>query len=203
MSRLVEVNYWAEGPTDRAVARRLIVEAGGVPGPDYSKRRGATPGKDHLDARLPSFNSAARFSPWLVLRDTDGQCAMTLVEHLLPHHSEKMCLRLVVPTVEAWLLADRQAIAEFLHVDPAVVPRSPEAIVGLKDYVVGLAKRSRSRDVRSDLLPSRDGGRRHGPGYSQRLIDFAVRHWNPSTARNNSQSLSRAIERLTQLVSSC
>ena len=36
MSALVEINYWAEGPTDRAVARKLILQAGGQPGADYA-----------------------------------------------------------------------------------------------------------------------------------------------------------------------
>ena len=62
MSALVEINYWAEGPTDRAAARKLIAIAGGSAGADYSRRRGAASGKDYLDANLGRFNLAARYA---------------------------------------------------------------------------------------------------------------------------------------------
>ncbi|WP_457832571.1 hypothetical protein, partial [Staphylococcus aureus] len=61
MSQQVEIDYWAEGPTDRHVARKLIAAAGAIPGADYSARRGASPGKGYLDARIGAFNAAAQF----------------------------------------------------------------------------------------------------------------------------------------------
>ena len=117
MSAVVEINYWGEGPTDRAAARKLIYVAGGAPGADYSKRRGASPGKGYLDTRLRAFNAAANHSPWLILRDGDGECPAELVQKLLFKPAKYMRLRVVVPSIEAWLLADRQSFAKFLSVD--------------------------------------------------------------------------------------
>jgi len=84
---LARINYWAEGATDQAAARKLILHIGAEPGVDYSGRRRAAPGKDYLDKRLASFNRAARFGPWLVLRDSDGECAARLAQDcwIKPH----------------------------------------------------------------------------------------------------------------------
>jgi hypothetical protein len=51
-----------EGLVDEAVAKRLISEAGGNPGPVFGKN-----GKPHLKQRIKGYNQAARLTPWLVL----------------------------------------------------------------------------------------------------------------------------------------
>jgi hypothetical protein len=53
-----------EGRTDEAVGKRLLAHAGIEAGAVYGLR-----GKHDLDGKLPAYNNAARFSPWLVLRD--------------------------------------------------------------------------------------------------------------------------------------
>lgn len=100
MSALVEINYWAEGPTDRAVARKLILQAGGQPGADYAQRRGASAGKDYLDKKLLAFNAGAKHAPWLVMRDSDRECPVEIVDRLLRSPEKWMRFRLVVPMVE-------------------------------------------------------------------------------------------------------
>lgn len=200
MSGPVEVRYWAEGPTDRAMARRLIRAAGGMPGADFAQRRRAAPGKDRLDHRLAAFNAAARFAPWLILRDGDGECAAELKARLLPRPAPLMLLRIVVPSLEAWLLADREAFADLLGIAPAVVPSSPEQDADPEQTVLALANRSRSRDLRRDFLPADRSGRRIGPGYSSRLIEFIDGPWEPDRAARSAPSLRRALARLRELI---
>lgn len=191
---LVSINYWAEGPTDRAVARKLITHAGARPGADYSGRRRAAPGKDYLDKRIGSFNQAAHFSPWFVLRDSDGSCAVELAGRLLRQPAAKMCFRIVVPAIEAWLMADRRAFAEKMAIAEARLPADLERIAGIKTSVVELARHSQSRHVREELLPDARSGRRYGIGYASFLIEFITDLWDPRRAAKNAPGLKRSIE---------
>lgn len=200
MSALVEVNYAAEGPTDLAVARKLIRLAGGVPGADYSVRQGAAPGKDRLDRRLEAYNAAAQYAPWLILRDADGACAVELCARLLPCPSQGMRLRIVVPAVEAWLMADREGLASFLGIDANRLPSQPEDHNDLKSRLVREAMRSHKRHIKADLVPHPRSGRREGPGYAQQLIEFINESWRPERAARSSPSLRRAMRRLTELI---
>jgi hypothetical protein len=192
----VRVNYWAEGPTDRAVARKLIDAVGGEPGADYSRRRGATPGKAHLDANLRRYNAAAQIGSWLVLRDADRECAKELVSRLLPSPAPHMRFRVVVPAIEAWLLADGDAIAQFLGVDARRIPRAPEQIADVKGCMIEISRHSRIRTIRDEFLPVARSGRREGPGYATGLIEFINSSWSPNRALNNAPSLRRAVDRL-------
>jgi hypothetical protein len=196
----VRINYWAEGPTDRAVARKLIEAVGGEPGADYSRRRGATPGKAYLDANLLRYNAAARIGPWLVLRDADRECAKELVSRLLPRPAPHMRFRIVVPAIEAWLLADRDAIARFLGVDRRRIPCAPEQVTDVKGCMIEISRHSRSRAIRDDFLPAARSGRREGPGYATGLIEFVNTGWSPRRALSSAPSLRRAVDRLATVV---
>jgi hypothetical protein len=196
----VSISYWAEGPTDRAVARKLIYTAGAVPGPDYGTRRRAAPGKDYLDLNLGRFNRAAHHSSWLVLRDSDGDCASELAGRLLPSPARNMCFRLVVPAIEAWLMADRRALADFLAVAVDRIPGSPEEIDNAKGRLLEVARHSRSRSIREDFLPAPRSGRREGPGYASGLIGFINDRWDPARACDRADSLRRCIGRLGAMV---
>jgi hypothetical protein len=193
----VRVNYWAEGPTDRAVARRLIEAVGGEAGADYSRRRGAASGKAHLDANLLRYNAAAQIGPWLVLRDADSECAMELVSRLLPRPAPHMRFRVVVPAIEAWLLADRDAIAQYLGVDARRIPAAPEQTRDVKGYMIAVSRHSRIRTIRDEFPPAPKSGRREGAGYATSMIEFIGSTWSPDRACNNSPSLRRAIDRLS------
>jgi len=66
MSELVTISAAVEGIVDETVVRRIIVEAGGLPGTIYGKN-----GKPLLRRQIQGYNNAARFSPWMVLVDLD------------------------------------------------------------------------------------------------------------------------------------
>ncbi|MDX2156683.1 MAG: hypothetical protein SFW09_09250 [Hyphomicrobiaceae bacterium] len=146
------------------------------------------------------YNVAARFAPWLVLRDGDGVCPALLVGDLLPAPAAFMRFRVVVPAIEAWLMADRQAWADTLDIALDRIPENPEAVVNIKDTVLRAAALSRLRSVRDDFLPTPRSGRREGRGYASRLIDFIETTWNPMRASRNSDSLRRALARLDEVV---
>lgn len=184
-----------EGDIDAAVARRVITEAGLSIGPIYGRR-----GKGHLDNSLRGYNSAAHHACWLVLRDLDRDavCAPELVRLLLPEPSAYMCLRIAVRQIEAWLLADRVKVADLFQLPLDVVPRDPDTLEDAKVAIVQLARRSRSRRLREEIVPEAHTSAKVGVGYSGRMIDFATSLWRPRLAALSSPSLAsclRSVER--------
>jgi len=185
-----------EGDTDVPVVRRLFEFIGLEMGTVYGLR-----GKNWLDQRLNAYNKAARHRTWFALRDLNGDatCAPGLVAGILPERSRGMCLRIAVRAMESWLLADRQRMAHFLRVPIARMPGDPDDVDNPKLEVVNLARRSRKRDIRIDMVPRPGTTARVGPAYSARIIEFAMRVWRPDIAQESSPSLARCIAALQRL----
>ena len=115
-----------------------------------------------------------------------------------------MRFRVVVRSIESWLLADAERFSAFMGIRQALIPRDPESLPHPKDSVVALARQSRWRAVREDMVPRERSGRRVGPAYTTRLIEFAQsrdRGWRPEVAAKCAPSLCRCIERVRELVS--
>ena len=197
MHQCVVISAGVEGPVDEAVARRLIAHVGGSPGAVYGKE-----GKQALCKRIHGYNHAARHAPWLVLVDLNGDadCAPPLRQAWLPNLAPRMCFRIAVRQVEAWLMADREALAKYLSIAPSRIPAAPESLQNAKVEMVNLARQSRHKDVRADMVPRHGSGRAVGPAYTSRLIEFVNNHWRPDKAARNADSLRRAINCLQQLV---
>lgn len=197
---MVVVSSAVEGLADEAVAKRLILEAGGLPGPVYGKN-----GKAALKDRVASYNSAARHAPWLVLVDLDHDavCAAELSKAWLPKPAPQLCFRIAVREIEVWLMADAERMARFLSVPLSRMPNNPEALANPKEELVRLAATSRSRQIREDMTPRRGSGRSVGPAYTSRLIEFvtvAQSRWRPPAAWERSDSLRRAMGCLKRLI---
>lgn len=187
-----------EGIVDEAVVRRLLDGVGGTLGDVYGKQ-----GKSHLRQRIGGYNHAARNVPWVVLVDLDSDdCAPPLRSAWLPQPSLHLCFRVAVREVEAWLMADAERIAQFLRVRQGTVPSDPEGLDDPKAAMVNLARVSRSRDIREDMVPRPGSGRQVGPAYSTRLIEFVSQHWRPDVAADRADSLGRAIRSMKRLVQS-
>lgn len=192
----VVVSGAVEGAADEAVLRRLIAHVAADVGPIHVGH-----GKPNLQKKIKGYNNAARFSPWVVLVDLnhDADCAPPFVAEWLPNPADRMCFRVAVRQIEAWLLADRKEIAKFLVVRPALIPPNPDAINNARDVMVGLAARSRRPAIRKDMVPRPGSGRAVGPAYTSRLMEFAGTHWRPDVAAGASDSLRRCLRRLTEM----
>lgn len=189
-----------EGPVDEAVVRAVIAHAGGVPGPVYGKK-----GKGDLRNRIRSYNHAARLSPWVIVVDLDHEadCPPGLVADWMPDPAPHMCFRVAVRTVESWLMADAARLAAFLKVSIDAVPTRPEQVEDPKETMVNLARRSRSRDIRLDMVPRSGSGRKVGPAYGSRLVEFvewSPHRWRPDVAAERSESLRRCIAAVETIV---
>jgi len=161
-------------------------------------------GKDRLRDSLPGYSNAARFSPWIVAvdLDRDGDCAPPFVAVWMPAPSRHMCFRVAVRAIEAWLMADRERLAAFLHLEPQDLPDDPEALDDPKRAVVDLARRSRRRAIQADMVPRRGSGRVVGPAYTSRMIEFATDRragWRPAVAARSADSLARCLRAVRAL----
>ncbi|MDW8326371.1 MAG: hypothetical protein RMK99_07380 [Anaerolineales bacterium] len=192
----VTISAAVEGPTDEAVVTKLIAHVGALAGPVYGKN-----GKPHLRQHIGGYNNAARHSPWIVLVDLDhdADCAPPLRNEWLPQPAPLLCFRVVVRAVEAWLLADAEALSSFLGVARTRVPNQPEALEDPKAVMVNLARQSRRRDIRIDMAPREGSGRPVGPAYASRLIEFVSGYWRPDVAAANADSLTRTIRCLRRI----
>lgn len=186
-----------EGLVDEAVALKLIAHVGAQADHVFGKQ-----GKQHLRQRIGGYNQAACHAPWLILvdLDKDATCAPLLRQAWLPTPAPLACFRVVVRAIEAWLLADREALARFLGVAERCIPSHPETLDDPKGEMVNLARRSRRRAIFDDMVPRDGSGRRVGPAYASRLVEFVAEHWRPDVAAQRADSLNRAIRALHQLV---
>lgn len=197
---MAHISGAVEGPSDEAVLRRLVMERGG-----NVHRVQVQNGKPNLRRALPGYNNAAQGDPWLVLVDLDQEfeCAPLLVTEWLPRPHQYMRFRVVVRQIEAWLLADAVRFSEFFGVRRTAVPGSPDELVDAKDALLALVAGSARRAIRVDMLPRPRSGRRVGPAYTSRLIEFTTNvsnGWRPNAAAANSPSLSSCIARLNELI---
>jgi hypothetical protein len=188
-----------EGDLDEAVLHRIVRQAELTLAIVYGRK-----GKASLLRAIRGYNAAAHHAPWIVLVDLDNDCdcAPPCVQRWLPDPAPHMCFRLVVRSVEAWLLADRDRIAEFLGVRRAQVPPDPDALDDPKRALINLARRSRRRALRMEIVPREGSGRSVGPLYTTRLIEFIQDEavgWRVDHALGVSDSLRRCVEHLRRL----
>jgi hypothetical protein len=185
-----------EGVVDEAVVRVLLKHAGRITGAIYVQN-----GKPRLLAKLAGFNAAARFQPWLVLFDLNGDadCAPGFLGELAYQPARYMILRIAVRQIEAWLMADRERLARYLRISRDLIPRDPESELDPKQTMVNLARRSRDRHIRGDMVPTAQSGRKTGPNYAGRLIEFTTLEWRPAAASECADSLNRCIQRLNEV----
>ena len=182
-----------EGESDKAVARRVVEFAG-----RHVLHVTVTRGKTKLDSKLANYSRAARDRPWVVFRDSDNQCPVSLRQRLLAGIPDNplFALRIVHTMTEAWLMADRLGFSRYFAVSFDTVPVDPEAKPHAKQTLLRLCQRSRSRDIREEVV---HGQAHPGPLFVERLTEFASRHWNVSVAAQSCPSLQRAITALQAL----
>lgn len=189
------VSCAVEGDLDAAIAKRLLLHVSLQPGAVHGGM-----GKQHIEQNIAGYANAARFNPWFVLVDLDeSPCAAGLVSKWLPGCPVKMAFRVAVRAADAWLLGDRVNLARFFGVSRDLVPRDPERVNDPKGTLVGIARRSRKRELREGVPPRPESGRAIGPLYVSELSRFAQEHWDVAAAATASSSLERCLRALAAL----
>ncbi len=158
-------------------------------------------GFGYLKKNIRKFNKIANTYPVLLLTDLDlSACASELTASWLtiPQNPDFL-FRVAVREVESWLLADREAMARFLHISSAQCPDSPDDIIDPKQALLNLVRKSNNRALKQDILPAKGSMSSVGLGYNARLSDFVWNYWDVNRAVAQSDSLNRAWKRVCAL----
>jgi hypothetical protein len=134
--------------------------------------------------------------PVLCVADTDKKCPVELRNEWLPPHApNSFMFRLAVPEAESWVLADREAFAEFFRVPINKITAEPEKLADAKVELLRLARMSKVRSLKEEVVSATSPVKR-GVGYNTHLCALVYKHWDAIRAAERAPSLSRAIERL-------
>ena len=147
---------------------------------------------------ISGLNYAAKGMPYLVLTDLDNaECPLIIISEWLtqPKHPN-LLFRIAVKEVEAWLLAHREAFAEFLGISVSLIPANVDEIPDPKQLLIYLAKKSKKRNLRDAIVPDRNSTAKIGKDYNGQLIQFVNQSWQVEAAQVNSRSLQRAMNAL-------
>lgn len=193
----VVVSAAVEGPSDEVALRKLCHLAGAQLGDVLGRR-----GKQFLLSRIAGYNHSARHRHWIVLVDLDNDfaCAPAAAGIWIAEPAPLMCFRIAVRELEAWLLADDEQVSEFLGISRDLVPANPDNLENPKRDLVNLARHSRQKSIREDMVPDASAGQTEGPAYVSRVVEFISTKWRPEVAAQNSPSLGRCVDAIKSLV---
>lgn len=156
-------------------------------------------GYGNLKNKTPNYDQmGAKGLPVLMLTDLDADPCPSgkIAEWLGRTPSRGFLFRICVREVEAWLLADREAMAEFLKLKEDRIPNAPERLADPKATLIKLAKAA-PRKIRVGLTPI--GCAKIGPEYNDLLAGFIAKLWSIDRAESRSPSLQRARNRISEL----
>ena len=191
-----------EDALSEAVGEKLIAE---VKPPLEVGLRLRRDGFGYLKTRMRNFCEIARHQPVLVITDLDRvACAATLVRGWTANDTSPaaLLLRVAVREVEAWLLADHDAMRTLLQRPRQILPPDPEALPEPKDALIRLVGCHGPRSLREAIVPQPGVIAAQGLGYNNALVEFVRRTWSPHRAAQRSNSLARARQRLRELAAS-
>lgn len=155
-------------------------------------------GSGNIKRHVPRYLNACKALPHIVLTDLDQHvCASSLMQDWgLANKPAELLFRVAVREVEAWLLADRHGLAQFLSVPVAKISQNPEALQDPKGSLISLARSSRSRRLRQEIVPAHGSSVAIGPLYNERLTGFVRDSWSIDDAILAAPSLARLVARL-------
>lgn len=196
MTQTQPIALIVEDELSGAVMRRLIAATGRN---FVIDRMINARGHGQIKSGIGKFRTSSYALPHVVLTDLDRYpCPPALLDNWgatdLP---PQFLFRIAVREVEAWLLADREGIAEFLHVAVSKVPHAPEAEDDPKRTLINLARRSRKKRLAQELVPAPDSAAPIGPLYNARLSEFVNDKWDVDRAKLLADSLFRTLNRLS------
>ena len=157
-------------------------------------------GYGYLRTNLQKFYGIAKHTFFLLMTDLDKDpCPLSLIhdwhKSIPIPASNNMIFRVVVREVEAWLLADHQAMGLFLNTTN--LPLDADVIKNPKDELLKLAQKA-PKEIKKYLIAKKGSitSRGVGIGYNAILCDFVQKSWDPERAMEHSNSLKRCCNRL-------
>lgn len=186
-----------EDELSEAVGIRLLAEHGAALQLGMPLRK---LGFGYLRSNVNRWRQLAQHQPVILITDLDrAACPVVLLNDWLGGQAcpENLLVRVAVREVEAWLLADHEAM-QLLLGNRGRLPQEPDRLPDPKQHLLGLAKRA-PRDVRRELVKEAGSLASQGLGYNARLTELVRTHWSPDRAAQRSPSLARARQSLANL----
>jgi hypothetical protein len=160
-------------------------------------------GNVRLREGMAKFRAASRVLPHIVLTDLDRcPCPLELINNWSARQlPPQLLFRIAVREVEAWLMADRAGIAQFLHIDISKVPQAPETEEDPKRTLINLARKSRKRRLAQEIVPETGSTAKIGVLYNAHFVNFVNYFWDIEQARLCAPSLDRTLSRISTFLS--
>jgi hypothetical protein len=158
-------------------------------------------GFGYLKAKMRDFVGMSARNVVALITDLDAvECAPRMKADWFfgLQQTEKFIFRIAVRETESWIMADRLHFSNFLGVSENLFPENPETLLDPKATLVKVARGAR-RELRSDLVPGRGVKAKQGIGYNEVLCSFVEETWDCRRASQNSDSLRRACQRLSEV----
>jgi hypothetical protein len=189
----IYITLAVEDQLSEIVARKLLEQSGR----EYRVSQClCKQGQGYLKAKINNFNQAAMNMPFFVLTDQDRGCPPALISSWLKQKPSKFFMfRIAVMEVESWVMAHRAAFAKFFSVSLERLPQDMDNIPDPKQFLINLVRRSRSKRLRTDIVPAVGSTAKIGPDYNNHLMRFVQEKWDVSEAVEHSESLRRAVSR--------
>lgn len=194
---MIRICLATEDVLSEAAAEKLLTASGR---PFEIAQRLGKNGFGYLKTNLQKFNQvAANVMPVFLLTDLD---AANCVEDFMQDWrkgldvSERLLVRVAVREVEAWLMADRRAFADWLGISADLVPMEPERLDDPKRELLRLVDRSKKRELKAMIVPGKTSRSPVGLGYNTELTRYVRDFWNPQTAAASAPSLARTLKRI-------
>jgi hypothetical protein len=192
---LSSVYLAAEDLPGLAVGRKLVSEYSHL----HIFREENGHGFGRLKSKIKNYNQMGKHGlPVLLLTDLDSDpCPSAKIKDWLGHApSSGFLFRICIREIEAWLLADREAMASFLKVKVSLLPINPETLCDPKGKLIELAQKA-PRALRVGITPI--GRSSIGPDYNDLLQEFISDCWSLERAASVAPSLARARQRVAEL----
>lgn len=154
--------------------------------------------KNKISNKIGDINKSAKGHVFFVLtdQDTHDNCPPLAIKKLPAPIHQNLLYRFAVMEIESWVLAHREAIANFLSIPLNKIPQNTDTILRPKESLIRLAKLSRSSTIRSDIAPQDSSTSKIGRDYNGKLGEFVIKHWDVNTASESSPSLERTLTKL-------
>lgn len=154
-------------------------------------------GFGYLKKNIRGFNQAANINPHFMLTDLDNyRCVIELKNDWIDFDvNSNLIFRIAVKEVESWILADKEGVAAFFNIPAILIPDSPDLLQDPKNTLIQLAKRSRKRVIREDIVPINSNAT-IGPNYNGCLSEYVFKLWSVESAITRSPSLLKAFNHL-------
>lgn len=188
-----------EDELSEAIGLRLLRDAGYDLQPSPFLRRN---GFGYLRSKMDSWCEMAARKPVVLLTDLDRvACPIELRKDWMGTRKppENLVLRIVVREIEAWVLADHEALRTLVG-NRGTLPPNPDLLPDPKQYLLRLIAKQARRNIREELVAEKGAIASQGIGYNAHLGEWIRTVWSPERAACRSNSLQRARLRIGELI---